>query len=522
MKQTNNIIDKVHINNYWLFVLFYTFTNFIYLYLYPNPIDWDGLERFNSSIILHDLIKDILFGNIHSPTEIIGYLLDYKENYRTGQGLVIWPPLQILILTLFVAIFGKSLFTVYIYSFMILFLILFFIKKVINLLDIKADSYIFILLIFFTNPIFVHHIFTLNLRFGEILAIILSVYALLSYRKTFESKYIYMIAIVSVLSVFYRLTALVGILPLSISMLIIVKNKYHLIKPLMLVFLGIIIFFGLHLIEVKLIGSSFLERVSRDFGHIELEGYYTFYQFSEYYKGLASDIITKLASHRYELNTLQKFVFGFSGIVFSGIIFIFIFIKKYEFKDKVISLALLSSSILYLILVSKHGAKPDYLLPLLFVISIFFIFIIKEIRIKLLVIFTIFVVLINLFITYTRYIHPYYEDINITLLEENKKSFDNIDTVYIANTPMKHMSYFSIVNNKKFKVVEFAKINIKNTIINLKENEIIVLNNGWNYRFGNYNYEHFAYLIEKNNTMYKVISLDSYNSNYILLKRNND
>jgi hypothetical protein len=513
------MISKKENITYILLFIFYVIATIVYIYLYPNPIDWDGFERFNSSIILYDLMKDIFFGNLNSVTDILNYLLEYKEDYRTGQGLIIWPPLQVAMLTFFIAGFGKSIFTIYIYSYLILFIIFIFLKKIFDLLELNKKSSIFIILLFFTNPIFMHHIFTLNLRFGEVLAIIFSMYALIYYEKSNAKKYIYMIAVVSVLSVFYRLTALVGVLPFGIAMLFIVKNKKDLIKPFVVVLFGIMIFFGLHYIETHLVGQSFLERVSRNYGSIDLEGFYTYYQFSDYYKGLSSIDVAKLADYRYELNTLQKFIFGFSGLVFSGLIFIFVFVKKYNIKNKISFYALFGTVILYLLLISRHGAKPDYLLPLLFSFSMLLLVIGHRFRDGSLFIFSCLVIIFNLFGTYTRYIHPYYEDINIALLQKNKIFFDNIDTVYVANTPMKHIAYFSITNDKMFKVVEFAKVDMKEVIRNLKNNELVVLNNSWNYRFANINYVHFKEIIEENRSLYQEISLDSYQSHYILLKK---
>jgi len=518
MKVSNKLSCELGYS-YSIFYFIYTLATILYIYFYPIPIDWDGLERFNSSIILYDLIGSMLSGNVASVSDTVSYLLEYKESYRTGQGMIIWPPLQISLLTLYVAIFGKSIFTVYLYSYTILFVILFFLNKVLELLDTKSNSSLLIILLFFTNPIFFHHIFSLNLRFGEILAIILSIYALLSYKKTTSIKYLYLIAFVSVLSVFYRLTSLLGVLPFGLAILFNIKNKKNLIGPLLVVLIGVFIFFGFHFLEIKLVGISFLERVSRNYGYIDLDGFYTFYQFSDYYKGVSSDAVAELANHRYELNMLQKFIFGFSGLVVSGIIFIPVFIKKYRTIDNSLLFSLFGVIVLYLILLIKHGAKPDYLLPLFFAVSILLVTIVKEVRNKWLVGFVTIVVLFNAFVTYTRYIHPYYEDINLTLLDNNKEFFNKISTVYVGNTTMKHLAYFSITSKNKFKIVEFAKVDIKKIIKQLKNDEAVVLNNGWNYRFANINYEHFINIIDIRRELYDIISLDSYNSHYILLKK---
>jgi 4-amino-4-deoxy-L-arabinose transferase-like glycosyltransferase len=282
-----------------------------------------------------------------------------------------WPPLQVGLLTIFVFLFGSSITTIYIYSFVFLFLLITVTTKLLKTLELKGILVLLPLVVFVTNPFFLHHLFTLNLRFGELLAILSLLLVLVRYQKEQLSKYLYLMVVISILAMLYRLTSIFSIVPVVVAFFIICKDKKQLVKPLLLAMIGIALLLGIHFVELKLLGISFLQRAEMLSDNVrQVSGFYFLYDFSTYFRGEGDNLLNTFMKQRYQLAYIQKFVFAFSSFFFTGIIF---FIgKRYNFKNKILFFTLLAIATLYLIFYSFHGSKPDYLLPMLLAIALFF------------------------------------------------------------------------------------------------------------------------------------------------------
>ncbi|MGE4296689.1 MAG: hypothetical protein AB7E47_01555 [Desulfovibrionaceae bacterium] len=487
-----------------------------YLHRYPNPVDWDGMERFNSAIILHDVLRDALAGKFATLHDIVDRLLFYKDTVRSGAGLAIWPPLQTALLTGFVTMCGTGYATVFLFSFAMLAALAWTTVSVLHRMERLTPYSLLLMGAFFSNPIFLHHIFTLNLRYGEILALALCADIVARHAQAPRRAHLYAYAAVSVLAVFYRLTAVVVVAPAFFALFATTPRKRDWLGPLACIGTGIAAFFGLHLAEQRLIGMSFLARMGESGnGSANTPGFYTFYDFSTYYKGLASDALHTLCRNRYDLGTPQKCVYAASAFLCSGLV---LFLPRtLQRMNRALFWSLTGAVGLSLALFSLHGSKPDYLLPMLF--GGFLLVAGLTARPWRILAAAALCALFawNLHATFTRSIHPYYEDINMTLFAEQKEALAGVATMHVAYTPMKHVSHWALTHPPLAVKEFYTPGEVRDVLRAMGPADLVILNNGLDYRREGLNVASLGIL--PLGPGYAAFPIRSEGSDYLLVRR---
>lgn len=385
-------IEKWHVA---AFILIYAIFVIINKVNVPPPVGFDEAARALGAIFIKESMHEWLsdpFLSISGAKNLYINFIDFGVHYpRVNTGLFVWPPLQVILVSLIYLLFGVSGFTTISLTVVESMILLFFAYKFVQLsYGDKNISYIAMFFLAF-YPLIFDQSGSLMLEIGLAMFTVITFYYFSLYLKENSVKYLYYTALVFGLGFMYKYQFILILPAILLTFLwerrsIVVKKsaftKENAKKVILVVCIIILV------LSPWIIGQSYLYSRNSELNPAlkertmlllpdekkDLHGFWTMNDYYTYSNDLPAEKRI-LIMNKYNLSILQNLVAVFSSAFFQlfllpffiiGILFKFK-IRKMGIEEK-LALIFVVTVLSFFIM---HGLCPRYVIPTIPFISMF-------------------------------------------------------------------------------------------------------------------------------------------------------